>query len=357
MKKKKRIKKKGKVKIAKKQIKPKIIKKKKVLIKASAKPILPIKNKVLVKDKPVEPYKSQIKSKSRPLQPFLIIILFVGTGLMIFSFLKYNLTHPFSIIGAILIIFSLIELKRHFTPHKKGVIPLEKHIRIDTISKKTPIVKKSKLPKKITVFKKLTFVLLLISIIAAIFYIIQKLAPSKKPIVFPSLDSIQLPTNNIILQIVIILILLFIAIMIVLKVLKKSKKQGKLQEFISNALRKGYSPKEIKEGLKAKNWPHKHIDEAIKKVNKEVTKDPVIIKKGIRALKGYETELDLVLELINKYKSIPVSELATTFNISKELAENWAEILKENNLIDIYYPPFGEIILKALPEKTKEENE
>ena len=68
-----------------------------------------------------------------------------------------------------------------------------------------------------------------------------------------------------------------------------------------------------------------------------------------------ETYFDLVMEIVNKRGMITISELAKTFRITKERAEEWAIILADHNLITLYYPPIGEPILKKIVKKNKEE--
>ena len=75
----------------------------------------------------------------------------------------------------------------------------------------------------------------------------------------------------------------------------------------------------------------------------------------IRQLKMPETYFDLVMEIVNKRGMITISELAKTFRITKERAEEWAIILVDHNLITLYYPPIGEPILKKIVKKNKEE--
>src|SRR3989344_2425152 len=80
-----------------------------------------------------------------------------------------------------------------------------------------------------------------------------------------------------------------------------------------------------------------------------------LIPIEIRKLKMPETYFDLVIEIVNKRGIITISELAKTFRITKERAEEWAIILADHNLITLYYPPIGEPILKKIVKKNKEE--
>ena len=76
----------------------------------------------------------------------------------------------------------------------------------------------------------------------------------------------------------------------------------------------------------------------------------------IRTLKMPETYFDLLLEIVNKRGMLSLSEVAKTFRITKQRAEEWATILADHNLIILYYPPIGEpIIKKFVPKQEKEE--
>ena len=78
----------------------------------------------------------------------------------------------------------------------------------------------------------------------------------------------------------------------------------------------------------------------------------------LRQLKMPETYFDLLVEIVNKRGVMTLSEVAKTFRITKQRAEEWANILSEHNLINLYYPPIGEPVLKKIiPKKEKEVNE
>ncbi len=60
----------------------------------------------------------------------------------------------------------------------------------------------------------------------------------------------------------------------------------------------------------------------------------------------YETDIDKLYRLIEKYRVIRLSEVQEVFKIDNEKAEKWSKILEEHELIDLYYPMFGEPRLK-----------
>lgn len=80
-----------------------------------------------------------------------------------------------------------------------------------------------------------------------------------------------------------------------------------------------------------------------------------LIPIQIRKLQMPETYFDLVIEIVNKRGLITIAELAKTFRITKERAEEWANILADHNLITLYYPPIGEPILKKIVKRNEEE--
>lgn len=72
----------------------------------------------------------------------------------------------------------------------------------------------------------------------------------------------------------------------------------------------------------------------------------------------YETELDALYRRIQQQGKITLEEVKKKFNVSKELAEEWADILESHKLITIRYPAFGQITLtKYHPAYDKEEGE
>lgn len=60
----------------------------------------------------------------------------------------------------------------------------------------------------------------------------------------------------------------------------------------------------------------------------------------------YETDIDSLYRIIEKFKKVKISEVKKVFNISSEKAEEWAKILEEHNLVELHYPAFGEPEIK-----------
>ncbi len=70
------------------------------------------------------------------------------------------------------------------------------------------------------------------------------------------------------------------------------------------------------------------------------------IKKKIEAKKEtknvLKTQFDDIVDLVETKERIPLSEITSKFNIDKKIAQEWGEILSDNDLIDYHIPAFGE---------------
>lgn len=105
----------------------------------------------------------------------------------------------------------------------------------------------------------------------------------------------------------------------------------------------------------------------IKKLRKRKTREPImVVKKKLSKhkekkkkeeqkimLKGNETLIDLLYKRIQQKGQISLGEVMKYFNISKEVAEEWADILEKHTLITIEYPFFGDPILKKVKSGVK----
>ena len=66
------------------------------------------------------------------------------------------------------------------------------------------------------------------------------------------------------------------------------------------------------------------------------------IKKLVKQKLPYQTDIDVLYALIKEYKKRKISEIAKIFGVSKEKAEEWANILEESQLAKLHYPAMGE---------------
>ncbi len=69
----------------------------------------------------------------------------------------------------------------------------------------------------------------------------------------------------------------------------------------------------------------------------------VAIKKELEAApSAFQTDLDRLYQILVERGKISFNEITKAFNVTKEQAEEWGKILKEQDLVTIHYPPFGE---------------
>ncbi len=67
---------------------------------------------------------------------------------------------------------------------------------------------------------------------------------------------------------------------------------------------------------------------------------------------SYETDLDKLYALLQQRQMLRVTEVAKAFSISKEEAEEWGKILKEQDLAELYYPAVGEMEIRWKKSKS-----
>lgn len=79
------------------------------------------------------------------------------------------------------------------------------------------------------------------------------------------------------------------------------------------------------------------------------------LKKDIKELrlkeKKYETDLDVLLALLEKYKKLKVTDISEGFETSRETIEEWADILEKHGLLKINFPAFSGMELQIKEEK------
>jgi len=56
----------------------------------------------------------------------------------------------------------------------------------------------------------------------------------------------------------------------------------------------------------------------------------------------YETAFDALYKIVEQKGKLKMSVIAKYFGINKKKVEEWATILEEHGLLEVYYPPFGE---------------
>ena len=121
------------------------------------------------------------------------------------------------------------------------------------------------------------------------------------------------------------------------KVRKKAEKL-KLQE--EERRKKEESIKEKKLGIFSKLFKKKIQEDKPKKEKIPLAKE---LSKNLKIDIGkYETDIDVLYKIIERIGRIKLSAIAKYFGVDQKKVEEWAQILHEHELVDIYYPPIGE---------------
>jgi len=76
----------------------------------------------------------------------------------------------------------------------------------------------------------------------------------------------------------------------------------------------------------------------------------IITTKNVQS-KEFETDIDLLLEIINKRKRVKILDIAKFFEQDIQSIMSLAKILEEHGLIQIHYPTFGDLELVAVQSK------
>jgi len=107
----------------------------------------------------------------------------------------------------------------------------------------------------------------------------------------------------------------------------------------------------LKSVMKKKRKVYKAVED------KKVSEFKEIIKSGKGASFGvaYQTDIDKLLDLVNKKGKVSLGEVVKTFGVTKVEAENWGKILKDQELVTIYYPTVGDPELRCKKAVKKEE--
>lgn len=83
---------------------------------------------------------------------------------------------------------------------------------------------------------------------------------------------------------------------------------------------------------------------------------------------NFRTDMDTLYEILKKHKKVSVTDIAKSFSVEKDLVLEWFKILESGDLAEIYYPGFGDPVLKLkeneietfetnlIPEKKEMEN-
>lgn len=69
---------------------------------------------------------------------------------------------------------------------------------------------------------------------------------------------------------------------------------------------------------------------------------------------NYKTDIDRLLKLVQNSKSIEINKISDILDLKLEQVEEFARILENNKLIEIYYPPMGSAVLRIKDSNRKE---
>jgi hypothetical protein len=65
-----------------------------------------------------------------------------------------------------------------------------------------------------------------------------------------------------------------------------------------------------------------------------------------------KTDLDILYDILKEEKELKISTISKSFNIKKEIATEWCEILEYASLATIEYPGFSEPVLRIVEKNT-----
>ncbi len=71
-----------------------------------------------------------------------------------------------------------------------------------------------------------------------------------------------------------------------------------------------------------------------------------IIAEKKQASSSAKTDLDVLYEILKHQKKLGISEIASAFGITKDIATEWAQMLEESNLAEIEYSNIGEPVIR-----------
>lgn len=272
------------------------------------------------------------EKKTDPAVILLFLMFLVGVLVIALSFVFKDYFLYYIIFGTLILIINFV----FFTIHKRSSIPQAKAQEKAQVKKEEEI-KPIKLEEKklesiaaqknvqiepsVDIKKEKAKVINLI-ITLFVLVIIIYLAISKGFI-----SKIVLPKTFGLNQIVVVIVVLAAALMF-FNARRRGKKRKELIKKATQAVISGtISPRQIKlpVGIGGK----------------------IIIDGQEVKLKKYQTELDLLLEIINQKKSIGISEIQRMFSVPKDLVEEWGKILEEHGLIKLYYPALGDPLFRT----------
>lgn len=83
----------------------------------------------------------------------------------------------------------------------------------------------------------------------------------------------------------------------------------------------------------------------------EIKKPSLIITTKMVKSKEFETDMDILLDLVNTKNIVKLSDVSKFFNMEVKKVEVLAKILEEHDLLRVHYPTFGELELRKIEKK------
>lgn len=72
-----------------------------------------------------------------------------------------------------------------------------------------------------------------------------------------------------------------------------------------------------------------------------------IIAEKKTASSSAKTDLDVLYEILKHRKKLGISDIASAFNVTKDVAEEWCKMLEDSSLAEIEYSNIGEPVIKV----------
>ncbi|MFH1751619.1 MAG: hypothetical protein ABH821_01625 [archaeon] len=91
------------------------------------------------------------------------------------------------------------------------------------------------------------------------------------------------------------------------------------------------------------------------KVFKPSTQDKKQAELVVKEFKKHSivTDFDKILNLVKENQSIKSKKLMALTNLTKKQLDNCLDILEENELVEVYYPPVGDVLVRIAGYKKK----
>ncbi|MFT4303002.1 MAG: hypothetical protein ACMXYG_00405 [Candidatus Woesearchaeota archaeon] len=83
----------------------------------------------------------------------------------------------------------------------------------------------------------------------------------------------------------------------------------------------------------------------VKKANEKpkIVSEEKVINRKTETKKIITTDLDIIIKIVEDKGRMSLSEIQSTFNINRKLAEEWIQLLADYGLVEIRYLPVGGI--------------